>query len=320
MKTNSIWMVEPRKMEIRAIDVPDPKYDEVQIEIKACGVCAWDSYLYQGISAPGPLPYQIGHEGVGVVTKAGAGVTNIKPGDKVFCASGNNEMMASYTNLPWDCVAKIPDDVTDWTAWVAEPAVCVVNLLHLAGIRPGDHVVLVGAGYMGLLTLQGLRGTAAGSITAFELREDRRALAEAYLRGGVYDPAAPEGESKIEEIVATGGADVVIDFGASSSGYALACRLTRKHAGRLVLGSWHRHEESFDGSRWHLSGLSVLNLAPNSNAHFREMIPATAALIRRGIYDPGALVTHVADYRQADAVFRKSIDKSDGYVKGVITF
>ncbi len=320
MKADAIWVVEPNKIEIRPVEMEDPKYDEVQVEVKACGVCAWDSYLYQGISAPSPIPYVIGHEGVGIVSKIGAGVTSVKVGDKVFCASGGNAMMAQYTNLSQDSVARIPDDTEDWAAWVAEPTVCVVNLLYKTAIEPGDHVVLVGAGYMGLLTIMGLQAEPYGELTVFEKRADRHELAKKYGAKEVLDPDSPEGEARVQEIIRGGGADVVIDFAASDSGYELATRMLRSSAGKFTLGTWHRHAKAFDGTQWHLGGVTVLNLAPGSNIHFRELIPRTAALIRRGVYCPGELVTHVADYHEADPVFLKSIDKSDGYLKGVITF
>lgn len=320
MKAEAIWVVAPNTIEIRTVEIPDPGYGQVQIETKACGICAWDSYLYQGLSAPGPIPYGIGHEAVGIVCKTGEGVQNFKPGDKVFCSSGSNEMMSQYFNVEEDCIAKIPEDTEDYAAWVAEPTVCVVNLLHKAGIAPGDTVVLIGAGYMGSLTLQGLQATPAGEILVFEKREDRLAQARAYQPDSCFNPDSEEGKKQIQKIIDQGGADIVIDFAASDSGFALANRLLKKSAGKLAVGSWHRHTEQFDGTLWHLSGVTVLNLAPGSNPHFRELIPRTAALIRRGVYSPGKLVTHVTDYHNAEPLFIKSITKEDGYMKGVITF
>lgn len=319
MKVDALWIVEPNIMEIRQVEIGPPKYDEVQIEIKACGVCAWDSYLYQGISNPKPHPYTFGHEGVGYVRAVGEGVISVKPGDKVFAASAENDMMMQFCNQKESCVSKIPDDTEDWGAWVAEPVVCVVNLLYKTKIKPGDRVVLVGAGYMGLLTLQGLGAYPVGEVVVFEKREDRRMMAKEY-GFDVYDPYSPDGEAKINEIVEAGGYEIVIDFAATASGYELSSRMTKNTEGKLVLGTWHRSKMEFDGTNWHLNGVNILNLAPNSNAHFREMISATAALIKRGVYDTGKLVSHVADYHNAQSVFEKSIDKSDGYMKGIITF
>ncbi len=324
MKSNAVWVVAEKKIEIRPVECGSPKYDEVQIETKACGVCAWDSYLYRGMSAPGPIPYVIGHEAVGIVREVGEGVKGFKPGDKVFCSSGGNAMMQQFFNQHYSCIAKIPEDVTDYASWVLEPTTCVVNLLKLSQLEPGDSVALVGAGYMGLLTLQGLtRGSCAGDITVFEIRKGRIALAEKLCPGHVYDPDSEEGKSKIDQMIKNGGVDVVIDFAASDSGYDLALKLRRYNAGKLVLGTWHRHEKTFDGTNWHMSGLNVLNLSPMSNRHYTDMIPRTAALVRRGVYTPGELVSHVAHYEDVEAVnalFQKSIDKSDCYMKGVILF
>lgn len=321
MKVDSLWITAPKQVEIRQVELGEPAYDEVQIEVKAVGVCAWDSYLYRGISAPGPIPYRLGHEAVGIITKVGEGVTGYKPGDKVFCASGSNEMMAQAINLKADCIARIPDDVEDYSKWVLEPTVCVVNLMHLANIQPGDSVVLVGAGYMGLLNLQGLmNGSPAGSVTVFETRPERLELAKTYNPTYAFDPYSPEGQAHIEKIKAEGGADVVIDFAASDSGYELACDLTADTAGKLILGTWHRNQKTFDGTKWHLTGLSILNLAPGSNRNFKQMIPLTAKLVQAGIYDPASLVSHTVDYHNAAELFELSISKPADFMKGVITF
>lgn len=321
MKVNSLWVKEEKKLEIRQVELTEPQFHEVQIEVKAVGICTWDSYLYQGMSAPGPLPYRIGHEAVGIITKVGAGVTNFKPGDKVFCASGSDIMMAEAINLSQDCIAKIPDDVEDYSKWVLEPTVCVVNLLHLADIQPADSVALVGAGYMGLLTAQGLmRGSQAGTVSVFEKRPERLEIAKSYNPDFCLSPDTAEGKAHIEEIKAQGGVDVVIDFGASQSGYELANELTAQNGGKLVLGTWHRTDMKFSGTKWHLSGLSVLNLAPGSNRNFVQMIPRTAELVKTGVYDAGSLVTHVDNYRNATELFELSIEKPEDFIKAVITF
>ena len=50
MKCDALWVVGYEQLEVRPTEVPEPKYDEVQIQTKACGVCCWDSYQYRGIS------------------------------------------------------------------------------------------------------------------------------------------------------------------------------------------------------------------------------------------------------------------------------
>ena len=324
MKTDALFVVKPNTIEIRTIDLPAPKYDELQVETKAVGICAWDSYLYRGLSAPGPHPYRIGHEGVGIVIGMGEGVRGFAIGDRIFAGTGGDEMMADHFNVKYDCVAKIPEDENDFVKWVAEPAVCVVNLLNKADIQPADSVVLVGAGYMGLLTLQGLmRGSQAGNVTVFDTNPERLAIAREYAPDYCLDPTSVEGRVNIEKIKHEGGANIVIEFAAVTESFRLACELTTNIQGKLVLGSWHREPRAFDGTRWHTTGLEVMNLSPSSNYRFRDLTPRTAILIKKGVYDTRRLVTHTALFGDMDSmndIFTKAIKKADGYIKGVITF
>ncbi len=321
MKSNAIWVTEPNKVEVRPLDAKEPAFNEVMIRTKACGVCAWDSYLFQGVTGPGPTPYPIGHEACGVVEQVGAGVAKVKPGDNVFCAGGSNAMMAEYVTMPENAVVRIPDEIEDWSAWVLEPTVCVVNLLNKLNIQPGDRVALVGAGYMGLLTVQGLvRASQAGEIFVFDKKDEHLERARSFGATEVYNPDTEEGEAKVREIESSGGVDVVIDFAASDSGYHLASRMIRSTAGKFAIGSWHRHEMTFNGTQWHLSGVTVYNLSPMSNAHYQDTLAQTYELVKRGIYEPGALVTHRVPFHDTTEVFLRSIDKEDGYLKGVVLF
>lgn len=322
MKSDAIWVAEANKIEVRELEIVDnPGFGEIQVEVKACGVCAWDSYLFQGITGPGPTPYPIGHESIGVVRKVGEGVNDFKIGDNVFLGTGGNQMMCKYINNIAAGAAKLPDDIKDWSKWIIEPTCCVVNLLEKTQIEAGDKVVLVGAGYMGQLTLMGLvRGSQAGEIVVFELRPERREMARKLGATKVYDPESSEGKAYIEQLQKDGGADVVIEFSASNSGFELANQVIRYEAGKLVIGSWHRHEMTFDGTRWHLGGVTVYNLSPMSNRHYTDIMKKTKALINKGVYTPGDLVTHVANYQDCQSVFEKAVSKEDGYMKGVITF
>ncbi len=323
MKAKGVFVKDYMKLTISEQNVPEPKADEVMIKTMACGLCCWDSWLVRGVNAPGNYPYIIGHEGAGIVEKVGSMVTDLKPGDKVFCGSGNNEMMCEYATVPAAGLVKLPDDVEDWEKVIYEPTCCVVNLINITDIKMGDHVVLVGAGYMGQLTLQAITGASqAARITVFELRADRRKMIEKYPGIEIFDPESVEGKKAIADIQAAGGADICIDFGASDSGLALADSMT-KQAGKLIIGSFHRGDITFNGTKWHLGGLYVYNLAPMSNPHFKEIVPRTYGMINRGILNPGEFVTHTAYYEDMDAmhdIFDKSISKEDGYIKGVILF
>lgn len=325
MKANALWVVEERKIEIREYELEELKDDEVLIENKATGVCCWDSYLFRNQSATEALPFMFGHEGCGIVRAVGKGVRNLRPGDKVFCCGNDRGMFAQYFNVPARNVGKIPADVTDYAKWVSEPVNCVVNLLNNIRIEAGDRVVVVGTGYMGTLTPQGLtRGSQAGEVIGFDIREDRLEIAGKYCKN-VFNPNSDAGQAKIKEIQDWGGADIVIEFSASQEGFLLANQLTSRPGGpnmggKLVIGSWHRQNMMFDGTLWHMSGLYVYNCSPMSNRYYPDIVQRTSELLAKGVYTPGELVTHVADYRDCYDVFCRAVDKKEGYMKGIIRF
>lgn len=321
---NAVWVVAPEQLKIQHQEIADPAWNEIQIQAKACGICALDSALYQGISATGPMPYVLGHEVAGVVCKVGGGVRDFKVGDKVYTANGGqNNQMSQYVNNLAAGVGRLPDEVENYAEWVLEPTCCVVNLIHQAGIRPGNHVVLVGTGYMGLLTLMGLSHTLAGLITVFETREENRRLAQRYQPDYCFDPYSEAGQSHIQELCTQGGADIVIDFGSCDASYTLASSLVKQKAGKLVLGSWYRHRMPFDGTQWHLGGLTVLNASPMMNPYYNEMIVRqTAALVKKGVFRPAELISHVIRYDDPElgTLFAHSITKEDHYIKGIVLF
>ena len=72
----------PLRIETVQLEAPQP--GEVLIEIKATGVCHTDAYTLSGADPEGLFPTILGHEGAGIVAEVGAGVTSLKPGDKVI--------------------------------------------------------------------------------------------------------------------------------------------------------------------------------------------------------------------------------------------
>ena len=79
MRTNGVFVTDYMKLGVQEYEIQDePKANEVLIKTMACGLCCWDSWLYRGVNAPGPMPYVIGHEGVGIIEKVGELVTDFK--------------------------------------------------------------------------------------------------------------------------------------------------------------------------------------------------------------------------------------------------
>jgi 2-desacetyl-2-hydroxyethyl bacteriochlorophyllide A dehydrogenase len=325
MKTEAIFYLGERNIEIRTVDVPEPEPHEVLVEMEICGVCGWDLLAYSGrFGKFHPYPFRAGHEGVGRVVKAGPLAKGLSVGQRVACHEipideRGGGLMARHAVRAWNKVSPIPDvPGIGLEHWVVEPAACIVNGLIYSEIKPGDSVALVGAGYMGLLMLQGLRRTMAGKVSVFEPEPSRLDLARKFGMGmGGWDyntvgPGSPAANSRA-------GYDVVIETAGIQASLDLAFTLAKPYA-VIENFAWHHHTAEFNLDDWHTRGWRILNIQPQMNPAFDAIIPRTIALMAAGAITNKGLVTHVAPLKNAKDVYAAGLDKKGGYIKGVIDF
>jgi len=321
MKVDALWIKEVGKIEVRSTEIRDePDFNEVQVQIKACGICAWDIAIFHGISNPEPFPFMHGHEGVGYVLKKGAGVHDLSVGDLVMCTLDAHQMI-QVQNIKRSAVAKshAPVKEKDLPLWVGEPIVCVVNALANVRIVPGVTTVLVGSGYMGLLYIQGLAKSLVGNLVVFDMDPHRLELAKKYGADEVYVTGSPEAAAAIERLKKAGGAGLVIECSGSEGGLNLANEVMAE-SGTLNLFAWHRGTRTINMTPWHQRGYTVVNTAPNFDKHFQDHVAETEILMRKGVFHQKDLITHVASYKDAQSLMDIASSKTKGYIKGVITF
>jgi 2-desacetyl-2-hydroxyethyl bacteriochlorophyllide A dehydrogenase len=319
MKTEGLWYLGERSIEWRAMEIPEPGYDEVVVEMEACGICTWDIVSFQGrFGRYQAYPFCAGHEGVGRVVQAGPRVKTVKKGVRVVMhelpvGTPGGAEMARHALRPERQVAVVPEGPIPVHHWIVEPAACVVNGVCFAGIEPGDNVALIGVGYMGLLFAQALRRSLAGKVTAFDI--DARRLALARELGADEAVNLKEGlPSKCLKNF-----NVVIETAATADAMSTALAIAKTGA-VIECFAWHHHEHTFDLEDWHVNGWRILNIQPGMNPHFGDLYPRTVALIAGGALSNARLVTHVGGVQHAAEVYAAAADKTGGYIKGVITF
>lgn len=320
MRINALVFEKKGKVGIQTTELPDPEYNEVQIEIKACGICAGDLNQYCGITVEGDYPYGFGHEGAGVISKLGAGVSGYKIGDKVACVyDPASHMMAQAANVHVNRTVRIPEDTVDFSDWIIEPVACVANGIHVANIQIGDKIALVGAGFMGLLLAQGISHTLAGELVVFDVEQKRLDMVPKAPHITTCCLSTKEGKSALEKFQKQSDFDIVIEASGSAGGLATAQSLL-KTAGKLQMFGWQRGLREIDGTQWHLNGWQICNASPFCNVHYEELLPGVVKSMENRFFDLRPLITHRYDYRRADELFQLGTKKADGYIKGVILF
>ena len=310
MESQTLRYRDDGSIELYVTEVNDPKEGEVQVSGGACGICSWDIVTAKFGSAMIPMAPP-GHEGVGHVSKVGAGVAGIKEGDRV--AGGG---FATVRNLSSQRIYPIPNSDLADEYWIVEPVACAVTGIDHTNLRAGDTVALIGCGFMGQLLLQGLLHSPAGRLIAVDIVEDRLKLARQQGAQETInltdhdrdDLAAQLKESQI---------DVVVDASGSQAGLDLATDIV-KSGGRINLFGWIKGQEArFDPTKWHLGGFTVVNSSPSSKT--RDTFPTAIRLIDAGVFDLRPLVSHTTTLGGYPSLMEEILAGERSYVKGVVT-
>lgn len=310
MPATTIRYHDDGSIEVLVASSVDPGPGEVQVRGGACGICAWDIATARHGREMQPMAPP-GHEGVGYVVKVGAGVTDLKEGDRV--AGGG---FATVRTLPVGRVYKLPPSSLADEHWIVEPVSCVVTGLDHCRLRPGDRVAVIGAGFMGLLLLQGLLRAPVGHLAVVDVAQARLDLARTFGVADTYNATQIE-RASIVDVLKQQAFDVVVDASGSQAGLDLATDIVRR-GGLINLFGWIKGERAtFDPTKWHGGGFTIVNSSPA--ARLRDPFPAAIRLIEQGVFDLRPLVTHVVPLAEYPALMRHILDGDPTYIKGVIT-
>jgi L-iditol 2-dehydrogenase len=334
-------LIAPLTFRLTDMSIEDPAPGEVQVRIEAVGVCGSDLHSYSEGAVggnPNVYPMLLGHEPAGRIVKTGAGVTGLAADDRgalepalycyhcEFCLSGHHNVCVNLRflsnphhpgffreliNLPVANFRPIPAEMSFNEAALAEPLAIALHSLSLASIRPGETVVVIGAGPIGLLTIAALRATQAGRIWAVEPLAHRRELA----RGIGADVAIEPGEAAEEILSGTGqrGVDCAIDCAAGGHTTSQAIQLTR-NAGRVALTGIHSTPlVSMDGSTMRRKELTIFNVR-RSNHETEEALE----LLRAHAEWFAPLITHTRAIEHIDEAFAIASQYRDGVGKMIV--
>lgn len=240
MKAARLYGVE----DIRVEEVPIPRIaeDEVLIRIRAAFICGTDLRFYKnGSPSPDGAPLIAGHEIAGVIEKVGSRVDSYTAGLRVavapnygcgvcdLCTAGNSHMcresqalgvtvdgaFAEFMRIPAKAVAQgnitpIDSSLSFEEAALAEPLSCVYNAYEKIGIYPGDTVLVIGAGPIGLMHARVALLAGASRVLISDVSADRLGLAARLIPEVVTVDASKDPLGQVKQLTSGKGVDVVI--------------------------------------------------------------------------------------------------------------
>jgi L-iditol 2-dehydrogenase len=268
---------------VEPVPVPATGAGEILVRVEACGICHTDLKKIQYNLLPAPRIY--GHETAGVVVRTGAGVTRLRRGDRVvvfhhipcmkcfYCQRRVYAQCATYKRvgvtagyepagggfaqyvrvMDWIVergVERIPDGVPFEQAAFVEPVNTCLKAVVQGDPQPGDSVLILGQGPIGLLFTMLVHRTGARAFASDPLAQ-RRELSASCGALECWDPRAIDVPARIKAVTDGRGADLVI-LAASAPGLVEQALQASRPGSRILLFA-----QTSDTERIELSGASI---------------------------------------------------------------
>jgi NADPH:quinone reductase len=309
---------EPADMRLAEVPIPEPTAGQVAIDVRAIGCNFFDMLMVQGkYQVRPPLPFSPGGEVSGRVRSTGAGVTNVRPGDRVFAMLGWGGY-AEVAVAAADSVVKMPPSMSfeHGAAFGIVYLTSYVALVHRAELRAGETLLVhAAAGGVGLAAVQ--IGRALGArVLATAGSAQKLVFARENGAGEAFDYSTPDWVDRVKEATGGKGADVIYDpvggdvFEQSMKCIAFGGRL-------LVIGFASGVIPSIQANRILLKNISIVGLhwgayRTRDPAKIGETMIALFALYERGAIRP--VVSSIRPLAEAAAALaeiasRKSVGK-----------
>lgn len=258
----------PEVMKLEEVTALRPAADEVVVRVNAAGVNPVDAYIRSGTYAVKPaLPYTPGWDAAGVVEAAGAAVTRVKAGDRVYVAGTSSGAYAEFTLSKAALVHPLPDAATfEQGAAIGVPyATAYQALFHRAHAAPGETVLVHGAsGGVGIAAVQ-LARAAGLRVIGTAGSEQGRKLVAAEGAHHCLDHGAPDGLGPLNAITGGRGVDVIVEMLANVNLARDLAILAR--GGRVVVvgnrGAVEINPREIMGRDASILGMSLLNATPS---------------------------------------------------------
>lgn len=316
----AVFVPEPKVMEIKELPLPELKEGEVLVRVKAVGICGSDMHIYHGTNPLATYPRIVGHEFAGEVAESRSGLLAV--GDHVAvdpvnscgkcypCSIGRPNVctslevfgvhrdggMAEFIAVPEGNAYKIPHDWSWQKGAMVEPFSIAANVMARTECGPGDRVLVLGAGPIGLTMVQAAAGLGA-VVAVADIIPDRL---EAALKMGAQR-AVNTAEEDIEEAMAAWtkgeGVTVSADAVCIPSLFPALLRMASP-AGRIANLSFAAQPAEL--SQLEVTGKELTILGSRLN---RAMFPTVIKWFQEGLVRPEELISHVFPFERAREAF-----------------
>ena len=299
------YLYGPKQLGIAEEPCPTAGPGEVLLQVKACGVCPTEVKKYMGNSPIAKTPFILGHEAAGVIVALGEGTesSGMKVGDHVItgniitcgeCPNCKNHRIDTmglgvcynqqifgvtidggyreYAPVPTSILYKMPDGMSFTDAVLVEPIACCKNAVDKADIRPGDLVLILGGGFMGLAQLE-LAKLQGARVIITDLVEERLELARKLGADLAINPTKADLNEEIKKFNSGYLADVVLCSVSGKVVLQQALHALNRGARMVIIGGKYPPENvEIDPNDIHYKQAYIIGAVSYTDKGFRETI------------------------------------------------
>jgi len=331
--------------DLRVEDVPVPAIgpEDALIRVRACGICASDvHYLVHGRIGRYVVeaPMIVGHELAGDVVAVGAAVTGLAVGTRVavepgvscgrcrMCKAGRYNLcpdvvfyatppvqgaMSEYAVIRADFAHPIPDHVSYEQGALCEPISVGIHCCDLTDVRPGDSVVILGAGPIGLTAIVAARQRGAGLVIISDVYPARLEVARG-LGALAVDVGSEDIAALVMERTDGAGVDALFDTSGVRSVIEAAPDLMRRGGAIAVVGL-----PADDSVTYRMLKIVDKELSLHGVFRYANTYPAAVALVASGQYRVDSVVTHRFPIDDVVLAFDTALNAKDHAIKVMVT-
>ena len=302
-----------KTFEVKQIEPRAPGRDEVQIAVAYCGICGTDLHAYLGhMDQRIGFDRILGHEMSGTISSVGDNVAGWQVGDRVvvrpldpgednpaterghshishnlkFLGLDSQGAMQQLWNVPAFTLHRIPESVSLRDAALIEPLAVACHDVRLSGLQPGEDVLVIGGGPIGMLVAM-VAKAAGGKVTISEINETRLALAER-LGFDTLNPKTVDPVAAVMEKTGDKGADVVFEVSGVQAAVDLMTEVGATRA-RIVMVAIHAQKPTIDLFRFFWRELQLIGARVYEPEDYEKAIASIAA----GEIDADAMITDI---------------------------
>lgn len=343
MKNQAAFLVDQQKLEIMDCEMPYVSDTDVLVEVTHVGICGSDMHIYEDpyhAVKDIKLPVVLGHECAGRVVEVGKNIKEIMPGDHValepgvpcgnceYCMTGRynlcpdvrflgarpwlNGAFSRYVSHPARWTYRLPETMDTVEGALLEPLVVGMHSVDRAEIRTGESVLILGAGCIGLMTLESCLARGIANVTISDLYGNRLNMADAIGARHMINSSKEDIMERTAQITGNKGYDVVFETAGSQKTAAMTADLV-KRGGRIVMVGNVFGETPFNFFKTNSKEVDILGVF-----RYRNLYPAAMELCSEGRAEPKKIVTSYFEFENIQSAMEYAITKKQEAVKTVI--